>query len=146
MYVLGVFDQTPAGLLVRAYNQATSMQMTLSPSARELADAGLSCCAEDLIKLTGSIDIYTLPASKDTFIHSSLPGINKPKVIPTGEAARDLVSDTVLGAGETLPELLTAGLCELCKVKPAGLDAVQWLGKWLLANNPSQPQVEEPEE
>ena len=45
-----------------------------------------------------------------------------------------------------LMELLTTGLTELAKAKPAGIEAVQWLGEWLLANNPNQPSVIEPAE
>jgi|TARA_A100001015_G_C15017734_1_gene726341 hypothetical protein len=37
-------------------------------------------------------------------------------------------------------------LAELCKEKPAGLDAVKWLGQWMIDNNPNQPQIEEPED
>ena len=36
-------------------------------------------------------------------------------------------------------------LAELCKEKPAGLDAVRFLGQWLLDHNPNQPAVQEPE-
>jgi Dpy-30 motif len=43
-------------------------------------------------------------------------------------------------------ELLTTGLSELCKAKPHGVEAVKWLGEWLLANNPNQPNVEEPDQ
>ena len=57
---------------------------------------------------------------------------------------RQFIAATPAGA-ETLPELLTTGLSELCKEKPAGLEAVRWLGNWLLENNPNQPQVMEPE-
>ena len=38
--------------------------------------------------------------------------------------------------------VLVTGLVELCKVKPVGLDAVQWLGEWLLNNNPNNPRVD----
>ena len=40
---------------------------------------------------------------------------------------------------------LTRQLAELCKEKPAGLEAVRYLGQWLLDNNPNQPAVQEPE-
>ena len=36
-------------------------------------------------------------------------------------------------------------VAELCKEKPAGLEAVRFLGQWLLDNNPNQPAVQEPE-
>lgn len=77
------------------------------------------------------------------YLESSLPGINKPKVVPEGDGVRQFITATPAGA-ETLPQLLTTALSELCKEKPAGLDAVRWLGQWLLDNNPNQPQVEEP--
>lgn len=40
---------------------------------------------------------------------------------------------------ETLHDLLIKGLTQLAKDKPAGLQAVQYLGEWLLNNNPNQP-------
>jgi hypothetical protein len=39
-----------------------------------------------------------------------------------------------------------AQLAELCKEKPAGLEAVRWLGQWLIDHNPNQPAIEEPPE
>lgn len=38
--------------------------------------------------------------------------------------------------GKTLHHTLVEGLTALCKTKPAGLDAVRFLGEWLIANNP----------
>lgn len=43
-------------------------------------------------------------------------------------------------------DLLVTGLVALCKAKPVGLDAVQWLGEWLLANNPNKPRVDDPDD
>jgi hypothetical protein len=43
----------------------------------------------------------------------------------------------------SIHDTLVTGLVELCKVKPAGTDAVKWLGEWLISNNPSKPRVEE---
>lgn len=40
---------------------------------------------------------------------------------------------------KSLNEVLVEGLTELCRAKPAGLDATRWLGKWLLENNPNKP-------
>lgn len=79
------------------------------------------------------------------FLESGMTGINKPKLVPKGDGVRQFIAATPAGQ-ETLPELLTTALSELCKEKPAGLDAVKWLGEWLLENNPNQPQVQEPEE
>jgi hypothetical protein len=65
-------------------------------------------------------------------------------VIPKATEAQDVLKAMKIGSGVEFQELLTTGLCELCKVKPQGLDAVQWLGEWLLNNNPNQPSFEEP--
>ncbi len=47
----------------------------------------------------------------------------------------------------SLKDVLAEGLAQLCKVKPTGdVAAVRWLANWLLRNNPSKPQVEEPED
>ncbi len=50
------------------------------------------------------------------------------------------------GADVSMNELLVEGLVQLCKVKPTGLDAVEWLGRWLIENNPTKPCVEEPDD
>merc|ERR1712013_486666 len=52
-----------------------------------------------------------------------------------------------LGSDETLKEFLIRGLSELAKQKPGSkLEVVDWFAQWLLTNNPSKPQIEEPEE
>ena len=43
-------------------------------------------------------------------------------------------------------DLLVTGLVELCKVKPVGIDAVKWLGEWLIDNNPNKPRVDGPDD
>lgn len=45
---------------------------------------------------------------------------------------------------KSLNEVLVDGLTQLCRIKPVGMDAVTWLGEWLLRNNPNKPVVEEP--
>ena len=47
---------------------------------------------------------------------------------------------------ESINDVLVKGLVELCKVKPVGLDAVEWLGHYLLHNNPNKPKVIDPDE
>jgi hypothetical protein len=81
MYVIGIFDMEPAGLLIRAYNQSTSTQYSLSPTETEVAAAGLNRSPDSLRALANSIDIYEI--GSETFIHSQLPGISKPKVLFT---------------------------------------------------------------
>jgi len=67
------------------------------------------------------------------------------KTIPQGEDAKRFLMKSKAGErdGEvvTLPDLLIQGCTELCRHKPQGLDAVTWLGQWLLENNPNQPNV-----
>ena len=50
--------------------------------------------------------------------------------IPNGKVAKDYVT-------QALTPTLTAGLVELCRTKPA--KPVEWLGQWLIANNPNAP-------
>lgn len=71
----------------------------------------------------------------------------------TGADARDFIAKrevatafTPLGAvPKTLNDVLVEGLTELCKSKPTGLEAVAWLGNWLLENNPRAGRVAEPD-
>ncbi len=49
-------------------------------------------------------------------------------------------------ASESINDVLVKGLVELCKVKPVGLEAVEWLGQYLLQNNPSKPKVVDPDD
>ena len=79
------------------------------------------------------------------FLESSIKGINPPKAELEGDGVRQYIANTKAG-DQMLPEFLTTAMAELCKEKPAGLDAVRWLGQWLIDNNPNQPQIEEPED
>jgi len=50
--------------------------------------------------------------------------------VPSGKQAKDYVT-------QALTPTLTAGLVELCRTKPS--NPVEWLAKWLIANNPNAP-------
>ena len=53
---------------------------------------------------------------------------------------------TVSGVAKpTLNQVLLDGLTKLCREKPAGLEAVRELARYLYAHNPNRPQVEEPD-
>eukprot|EP00614_Pseudopedinella_elastica_P015646 CAMPEP_0172586852 /NCGR_PEP_ID=MMETSP1068-20121228/6087_1 /TAXON_ID=35684 /ORGANISM="Pseudopedinella elastica, Strain CCMP716" /LENGTH=160 /DNA_ID=CAMNT_0013381733 /DNA_START=17 /DNA_END=499 /DNA_ORIENTATION=- len=143
MYIFSLYDLEPAGILIRAYCQSTSSEQTTSPTENELEKAGLDRSSDSLAKLAESYDLVSKGGT--VFLESNLAGINPPKVVPRGEGVRQYITATTIGE-ETLPELLTTALAELCKEKPAGLDAVRWLGQWLLDNNPIQPDVAEPED
>ena len=144
MHIITIIDLEPAGLLVKAYNQTTNSEHFLSPSEAQLSAAGVKRTTEGLTRLADSIDVSTTK-EKGTQITSSLPEIRDNKHIPLGADVQTHIASTPAGAG-ALPALLTTALSELCKAKPAGIEAVQWLGEWLLENNPNQPHVEEEEE
>ena len=79
--------------------------------------------------------------------------IGKVKRRPTGEEIEAVIKAPLSkNTKESVHSLLVTGLVELCKVKPVGVDAVDWLGDWLLDNNPNKPailetyDVAEPEE
>jgi len=139
MYIITIVDLEPAGVLVKAYNQNSGTTYTLSPTENMLATAKLTRNDADMTTLAESIDI------SDSKITSSIDCIKATKVIPQGDDVTSFINNTQCG-DTTLPEILTQGLSELCKAKPAGLNAVRWLGEWLIANNPNQPHIDEPEE
>ena len=64
---------------------------------------------------------------------------------PAGDGVRQFIGRTRAGDG-TLPAFLAKALAELCRDKPAGLEAVKRLGEWMLEHNPNQPAVDEPED
>lgn len=142
-YIIQIFDVAPSGVIVKAYQQSKSVEFFLPITEGELDKATLNRSNKSLAKLAHSVQL--VEKGGQTFLESSLPGISKPKVVPSGDGARQFIGRTKAG-DETLPIFLTKALTELCKEKPSGLDAVRWLGNWLLENNPNQPRVEEPED
>lgn len=79
------------------------------------------------------------------WLTSDISGIVRTIPLPDDKPVSEYIMGCKAGA-EPLTDFLVTGLGELCKVKPVGLDAVQWLGTWLLENNPNKPHVEEPED
>jgi hypothetical protein len=90
--------------------------------------------------------MYIADSGSTWLLQSSNPNIKKQKIKPTGEQIGELMRQPSGPAGESMHDLLVTGLVELCKAKPVGLDAVEWLGKWLLANNPNKPRVDDPDD
>lgn len=73
--------------------------------------------------------------------------ISKIKKRPTGDQLEEMMLKPMLGdQSDSIQKLLVTGLMQICKEKPAGNDAVQRLGEWLLENNPNKPIVEDPED
>ncbi len=80
-----------------------------------------------------------------SFLLTFSPSLPYSRALSSLSVSRTILSSfpqAPMGEGEeSIHALLVTGLVELCKVKPVGIDAVQWLGEWLLANNPRQPKV-----
>lgn len=57
MYIITIIDLEPAGLLIKAYNQSSNAEYTLSPTEGQIKEAGLSRKENDLTRLADSIDI-----------------------------------------------------------------------------------------
>lgn len=77
-------------------------------------------------------------------LQSSIEKIGNIKQRLTGNELEDFIKAPMAGCSQSVNDVLVEGLVELCKVKPVGIDAVEWLGNWLLNNNPNQPHVDEP--
>mgnify|MGYP001069503931 CR=1 FL=1 len=77
-------------------------------------------------------------------ITSTISGFERIIPLPDDMPVSEYIMRCAAG-DESLSDFLVTGLVELCKTKPVGLDAVQWLGQWLLDNNPNKPQIEEPD-
>ena len=94
--------------------------------------------------LLDSIDLVA--QGDDWVLQSSIENISNLKKRLTGEELENFIKSPMNNCHESINEVLIAGLVELCKVKPVGLDAVEWLGNWLINNNPNQPKVVEPDD
>jgi len=141
-FIITVQDLDPAGVLIRAYNQDTSVEYSLQAREHELKLALVNREPTSLGRLVESIELCHDGERK--YIQSTLKGIPKPKKVVTTDNVNKFISEIKVGDNDTLPAVLTRGLAELCKVKPSDLDAVRWLGNWLLENNPNQPRIHEP--
>ena len=143
LYVVSLYDLEPSGILIQAYNQESSKEYLLSISEQELSKSYLTRSKGDLSYLLDTL--YLGPYGNDFALQSSLETIKNQKKRPTGEEVEEVIKKADPGS-ESIHDILCTGLVELCKVKPSGLDAVKWLGEWLLANNPSKPCVDLPED
>ena len=140
IYIVQIFENSPSGVLVKAYLQAKSLEYYMPITEGELERAALSRADHALARLAESIDL--VDKGGERVLQSSISGIVKPKIVPSGDSVRQFIGRTKAGDA-MLPEFLTEALSELCKEKPVGLDAARWLGLWMLENNPNQPRVME---
>jgi hypothetical protein len=84
-----------------------------------------------------------VPNGGEYVLQSDFDTISKIKRRPTGAEVEKMIKEPMGEGKESIHDLIVTGLVELCKVKPVGPDAVEWLGDWLLANNPNKPAVKE---
>eukprot|EP00601_Ochromonadales_sp_CCMP2298_P028735 CAMPEP_0173346386 /NCGR_PEP_ID=MMETSP1144-20121109/12534_1 /TAXON_ID=483371 /ORGANISM="non described non described, Strain CCMP2298" /LENGTH=158 /DNA_ID=CAMNT_0014293685 /DNA_START=29 /DNA_END=501 /DNA_ORIENTATION=+ len=136
-YLLSIYDIEPSGVIVHAYDQQKSKELILPISEAELAHAGFARNILSLTSLIESIDI--VPQGADFVLQSSNEDISNIKKRATGAELEAMVKAPMPNCPESIQDVLVTGLVELCKVKPVGVDAVEWLGNWLLNNNPPQP-------
>lgn len=87
-----------------------------------------------------------MPQGADFVLQSTDDRISKIKQRLLAEELEQLIRQPLTKGGPGMNELIVTGLLELCKVKPVGMDAVQWLGDWFLANNPQKPNVISPDD
>jgi hypothetical protein len=80
-------------------------------------------------------------------LQSTHPNIKRQQIRPTGDEVERLIRQPMGPAvPQSLHDVLVEGLVAVCKAKPTGLDAVRWLGEWLLVNNPNKPRVQDPDD
>ena len=139
LYLLSVFDLEPSGVIVHAYNQITSKEYVLPVSEKELAITGITREHEHLVNLLESIKM--VPMGGEYVLQSDFDTISKIKRRPTWEEIEKIVKEPMSDGAESIYDIIVTGLVELCKVKPVGPDAVEWLGDWLINNNPNKPAV-----
>ena len=142
LYILSVFDLEPSGLIVQAYNHISSKEYLLPVSEADLRASGYTRAPNSLLAFLETI--YLEPAGGEYVLASTSPEIAKIKRRPTGEEVEKMLKQPIHPGGEeSIHSLVVTGCVELCKVKPVGIDAVAWLGEWLLANNPNKPKIAE---
>lgn len=90
--------------------------------------------------------IHIVQLGKESVLQSTHEKVSNIKVKASPNELEKIMREPLQEDGDSLHDLLVNGLVELCKVKPVGLNSVEWLGEWLLSNNPNMPRVEIPDE
>jgi hypothetical protein len=111
----------------------------------QMAKASITRRATSLMELLETIMLVEV--GNDFGLESSNEKLPRVKRRPNVEELEAMMKAPISeGCQESMHDLLTRGLVELCKVKPVGLAAIEWLGEWLISNNPNKPNVEDPDE
>lgn len=142
VYLLSIFDLEPSGIIVHAYNQVNSAEYILPISEAELANAQFIRTPVSLAALLETIVLN--PVGEGFELKSTHEMISDVKPRLTGEQVEDMIKSPIRkDAEESIHSLIVSGLVELCQKKPVGIDAVDFLGEWLLKNNPNKPVVQD---
>ncbi len=163
LYLLSIYDLEPSGIIVHAYDQVNSKELLLPVSEFEvrktvfmgwiqinvchfqLLSAGISRSPAELKFFLDTIEL--VQQGSDQVLQSTNDKISKIQNRLTGAALEAQIKTQPIGSSDqTINDLIVTGLVELCKVKPVGVDAVKWLGEWLLENNPNKPVVMSPDD
>lgn len=105
----------------------------------QLAQSGITRSSASLTSLIETIELVR--QGDDLVLQSTNDSISKIKKLLTGQSLEAMIKSPMQSSSTSLNDLLVTGLVELCKAKPVGIDAVKWLGEWLIANNPNKPLV-----
>lgn len=142
LYILSVFDLEPSGILIQAYNHISSREYLLPVSEADLRASEFTRAPSSLQVLLETI--YLAPQGGEFVLESTCETISKIKRRPTGEEVEKMLKQAIFpGSEESIHSLIITGCVELCQTKPEGLEAVAWLGEWLLKNNPNKPKIME---
>ena len=142
LFILSIFDLEPSGVIVQAYSEISSKEYLLPIMEKELAAAGYTRAKASLLALLDTL--FLVPAGGEFVLASTNDSISRIRRRPTGEEVEKMLKEPIIAGGEeSIHSLIVTGCVELSKVKPIGIDAVQWLGEWILANNPNKPRVDE---
>ena len=107
-----------------------------------MAEAEIYRQPKSLQDFVDTIEMVEINGSQ--ILQTTIPCIKKYKQRLLGEDLSNMVKNPMKFQSQSINDILVESLVELCKVKPVGIDAVQWLGEYLLANNPNKPIVEDP--
>lgn len=105
----------------------------------QLAQSGITRSGASLTNLIDTIELVR--QGEELVLQSTNDSISKIKKILTGQSLETMIKSPMQSSSTSLNDLLVTGLVELCKAKPVGIEAVKWLGEWLIANNPNKPLV-----
>ena len=123
IYIIQIFDNAPSGLLVKAYLQAKSLEYFMPITEGELEKAALNRGEAALTRLAESIDLVEKGGA--IFLESSIPGIAKPKVVPSGARRRAASAARARGRRRT-PQATACASSSAARARATGRCRPSW--------------------